>query len=53
MRVANVSSFKKSVLASKVESTSRNKGKEVIRESMQASDEERSDSMETEDEMPI
>ena len=53
MRLADVSSFKKPVLASKVESISKNKGKEVIQESMKTSDEEISDSMETEDEIPF
>ena len=43
------------MLASKVELTisTRNKGKEVLQEPMQTSDEERSDSMEIDDELLI
>ena len=53
MKVIDVSFSKKPILASKVESTSRGKGKEVIRDPVLTSNDEKSDSMETEDEMPI
>ena len=53
MKVVDVSTSMKPILASKVESTSKGKGKEVIRDSIPTSDDEKSESMETEDEMPI
>ena len=54
MRVADMTQSVKPVLASKVKSsTSGGKGKEAIRKKMHISDEEKSDSMEIEDEMQI
>ena len=55
MRVADISLSIKLVLASKVESTIsvNSKGKEVVQEPMQTSDEERSDSIETDEELLI
>ena len=53
IKAVDMSSSRKPKIASKVESTSRRKGKEVIRDPMPMSENGESDSMETEDEMPI
>ena len=55
MKIANITQSTKPELASKVESSSNtgNKGKEVVRERMQISDDDRSNSIKTNDELPI
>ena len=55
MRVIEISSFTKPVLASKVETNISNnsKGKELVQELMQTSEEERSNSIETDEDLPI
>ena len=53
MKVVDVSSSRKPMIGSKVESTSRSKGKEVLWDPMPVSKNEKSDSMETEDEISI
>ena len=55
MRVANISSSTKPMLASKVESTinASNKGKEMVQEMMQTLDDERSDLIKIHEELLI
>ena len=55
MRIADISSLTMPMLASKVETTTSGstKGKEIVQKKMQISDDERSDSIKTNEELPI